>query len=89
MRADRMWEGSRVQVFFLCLIAMLWITAASRGPQEHGHRRHLASYRHRERRKDGHVLHRSKRGWVWNQFFVIEEYTGPDPVLVGRVRDAT
>lgn len=82
-----MWEGSRVQVFFLCLIAMLWITAASRGPQEHGHRRHLASYRHRERRKDGHVLHRSKRGWVWNQFFVIEEYTGPDPVLVGRVRD--
>nr|6CGB_A Chain A, Cadherin-11, Cadherin-6 chimera [Mus musculus] len=24
-------------------------------------------------------------GWVWNQFFVIEEYTGPDPVLVGRL----
>lgn len=84
-----MWDGLRVQVFFLCLIAMLWITAASRGPQEHGHRRRLASYRHRERRKDGHVLHRSKRGWVWNQFFVIEEYTGPDPVLVGRVRDDT
>ncbi|KAF4090872.1 hypothetical protein AMELA_G00030580 [Ameiurus melas] len=80
-----MWDGFRVQVLFLCLIAMLWITAASRGPQEHGHRRHLASYRHRERRKDGHVLHRSKRGWVWNQFFVIEEYTGPDPVLVGRL----
>ncbi|KAG7315016.1 hypothetical protein KOW79_021104 [Hemibagrus wyckioides] len=80
-----MWDGLRVQVFFLCLIAMLWITAASRGPQEHGHRRRLASYRHRERRKDGHVLHRSKRGWVWNQFFVIEEYTGPDPVLVGRL----
>jgi len=32
------------------------------------------------------VLQRSKRGWVRNQFFVIEEYTGPDPVLVGRVR---
>lgn len=31
------------------------------------------------------MLQRSKRGWVWNQFFVIEEYTGPDPVLVGRV----
>uniref|UniRef100_A0A8C5BZH2 Cadherin domain-containing protein n=1 Tax=Gadus morhua TaxID=8049 RepID=A0A8C5BZH2_GADMO len=26
-----------------------------------------------------------RRGWVWNQFFVIEEYTGPDPVLVGRL----
>uniref|UniRef100_A0A8C5HPB6 Cadherin domain-containing protein n=1 Tax=Gouania willdenowi TaxID=441366 RepID=A0A8C5HPB6_GOUWI len=35
--------------------------------------------------KEGQVLHRSKRGWVWNQFFVIEEYTGPDPVLVGRL----
>lgn len=44
------------------------------------------SQRHRQRAgKEGQVLHRSKRGWVWNQFFVIEEYTGPDPVLVGRV----
>uniref|UniRef100_A0A6Q2WR35 Cadherin domain-containing protein n=1 Tax=Esox lucius TaxID=8010 RepID=A0A6Q2WR35_ESOLU len=42
--------------------------------------------KHRERAgKEGQVLHRSKRGWVWNQFFVIEEYTGPDPVLVGRL----
>lgn len=89
VRTDRMWDGLRVQAFLLCLIAMLWITVASRGPQERGHHRHLASYRHRERRKDGHVLHRSKRGWVWNQFFVIEEYTGPDPVLVGRVRGST
>lgn len=32
------------------------------------------------------MLQRSKRGWVWNQFFVIDEYTGPNPVLVGRVR---
>uniref|UniRef100_A0AAQ4RLG7 Cadherin domain-containing protein n=1 Tax=Gasterosteus aculeatus aculeatus TaxID=481459 RepID=A0AAQ4RLG7_GASAC len=41
---------------------------------------------HRQRTgKEGQVLHRSKRGWVWNQFFVIEEYTGPDPVLVGRL----
>lgn len=47
---------------------------------------HLSLHRHRQRTgKEGQVLHRSKRGWVWNQFFVIEEYTGPDPVLVGRV----
>lgn len=47
---------------------------------------HLSMHRHRQRGgKEGQVLHRSKRGWVWNQFFVIEEYTGPDPVLVGRV----
>ncbi|TVH64010.1 Cadherin-8 [Bagarius yarrelli] len=31
------------------------------------------------------VLHRAKRGWVWNQMFVLEEFSGPDPILVGRV----
>uniref|UniRef100_A0A7N8XJE0 Cadherin 11, type 2, OB-cadherin (osteoblast) n=1 Tax=Mastacembelus armatus TaxID=205130 RepID=A0A7N8XJE0_9TELE len=47
---------------------------------------HLSLHRHKQRAgKEGQVLHRSKRGWVWNQFFVIEEYTGPDPVLVGRL----
>uniref|UniRef100_A0A672YK31 Cadherin domain-containing protein n=1 Tax=Sphaeramia orbicularis TaxID=375764 RepID=A0A672YK31_9TELE len=47
---------------------------------------HVSLHRHRQRTgKEGQVLHRSKRGWVWNQFFVIEEYTGPDPVLVGRL----
>uniref|UniRef100_A0A669F547 Cadherin 11, type 2, OB-cadherin (osteoblast) n=1 Tax=Oreochromis niloticus TaxID=8128 RepID=A0A669F547_ORENI len=47
---------------------------------------HLSLHRHRQKvGKEGQVLHRSKRGWVWNQFFVIEEYTGPDPVLVGRL----
>uniref|UniRef100_A0A671UVR2 Cadherin 11, type 2, OB-cadherin (osteoblast) n=1 Tax=Sparus aurata TaxID=8175 RepID=A0A671UVR2_SPAAU len=47
---------------------------------------HMSLHRHRQRGgKEGQVLYRSKRGWVWNQFFVIEEYTGPDPVLVGRL----
>ncbi|KAA0706587.1 Cadherin-24 Precursor [Triplophysa tibetana] len=27
---------------------------------------------------------RRRRSWIWNQFFVIEEYTGPEPVLIGR-----
>lgn len=30
--------------------------------------------------------HRLKRSWVWNQFFVLEEYTGTDPLYVGKVR---
>lgn len=29
---------------------------------------------------------RRRRSWIWNQFFVIEEYSGPEPVLIGRVR---
>lgn len=28
---------------------------------------------------------RVKRGWVWNQFFVLEEYMGSDPQYVGKV----
>ncbi|XP_069076011.1 cadherin-7 [Pleurodeles waltl] len=28
---------------------------------------------------------RTKRSWVWNQFFVLEEYQGPDPLYVGKL----
>ncbi|XP_003968224.1 cadherin-18 [Takifugu rubripes] len=31
------------------------------------------------------VHHRPKRGWIWNQFFVLEEHTGPDPQYVGKL----
>uniref|UniRef100_A0A673G3C8 Cadherin-18-like n=1 Tax=Sinocyclocheilus rhinocerous TaxID=307959 RepID=A0A673G3C8_9TELE len=34
--------------------------------------------------KDSH--HRPKRGWIWNQFFVLEEHIGPDAQYVGKVR---
>uniref|UniRef100_A0A3P8R0Z7 Cadherin-12 n=1 Tax=Astatotilapia calliptera TaxID=8154 RepID=A0A3P8R0Z7_ASTCA len=29
--------------------------------------------------------HRIKRGWVWNQFFVLEEYMGSEPQYVGKL----
>lgn len=32
------------------------------------------------------MLHRTKRGWMWNQFFLLEEYTGTDTQYVGKVR---
>lgn len=35
---------------------------------------------------DGKMLHRTKRGWMWNQFFLLEEYTGTDTQYVGKVR---
>uniref|UniRef100_A0A3P8ZIU1 Cadherin domain-containing protein n=1 Tax=Esox lucius TaxID=8010 RepID=A0A3P8ZIU1_ESOLU len=31
------------------------------------------------------IRSRSRRSWIWNQFFVIEEYSGPEPVLIGRL----
>lgn len=33
------------------------------------------------------VLHRPRRSWVWNQFFVLEEYTGNEPLYVGKVSE--
>lgn len=36
--------------------------------------------------EDGRPHSRPRRSWLWNQFFVIEEYRGPEPVLIGRVR---
>lgn len=34
------------------------------------------------------VPRRLRRSWVWNQFFVLEEYTGNEPLYVGKVRAA-
>ncbi|XP_077091695.1 cadherin-7-like [Siphateles boraxobius] len=31
------------------------------------------------------ALQRQKRNWVWNQFFVLEEYTGTEPLYVGKL----
>ncbi|XP_018596471.1 cadherin-20-like [Scleropages formosus] len=33
----------------------------------------------------GEALTRVKRGWVWNQFFVLEEYTGLEPLYIGKL----
>ncbi|KAI1888842.1 hypothetical protein AGOR_G00172930 [Albula goreensis] len=37
------------------------------------------------RRNGGQGFQRVKRGWVWNQFFVLEEYMGSDPQYVGKL----
>ncbi|XP_060706186.1 cadherin-18-like isoform X1 [Hemiscyllium ocellatum] len=34
---------------------------------------------------EGQVHHRPKRGWVWNQFFVLEEHIGPEAQYVGKL----
>ncbi|XP_072413025.1 cadherin-22-like [Chiloscyllium punctatum] len=39
-----------------------------------------------EQSKTSLVTHRRvKRGWVWNQFFIVEEYTGTEPLYVGKI----
>lgn len=32
------------------------------------------------------LLKRVRRGWLWNQFFLQEEYTGSDYQYIGKVR---
>lgn len=37
------------------------------------------------KKDEGKMLHRAKRGWMWNQFFLLEEYTGTDTQYVGKL----
>ncbi|CAB1326240.1 unnamed protein product [Coregonus sp. 'balchen'] len=36
--------------------------------------------------KGGKLLKRFKRGWMWNQFFLQEEYTGSDKQYIGKLQ---
>ncbi|KAJ8012034.1 hypothetical protein DPEC_G00064500 [Dallia pectoralis] len=38
--------------------------------------------KHPDGEKDVH--HRPKRGWIWNQFFILEEHIGPEAQHVGK-----
>ncbi|GAA6097110.1 cadherin-10a [Tachysurus ichikawai] len=40
----------------------------------------------RVQQPDGRALHRSKRDWMWRQFFLSEEYTGSNYQYVGKLR---
>ncbi|XP_026771717.3 cadherin-18 [Pangasianodon hypophthalmus] len=61
------------------------------GASHHGQarmisRNHNLTHSHNHT-KDGEteVHHRPKRGWIWNQFFVLEEHIGPDAQYVGKL----
>uniref|UniRef100_A0A3B3ZEW6 Cadherin domain-containing protein n=1 Tax=Periophthalmus magnuspinnatus TaxID=409849 RepID=A0A3B3ZEW6_9GOBI len=51
-----------------------------------GHPKWVRESRSKEERSNTPQVHsRQRRSWLWNQFFVIEEYRGPEPVLIGRL----
>ncbi|XP_077787851.1 cadherin-8 isoform X2 [Podarcis muralis] len=70
-------------------LVILWITAFPSmymAPMNHSHVLPSGSSRGlNELSEEQRVLNRSKRGWVWNQMFVLEEFSGPEPILVGRL----
>uniref|UniRef100_A0A8C2FK05 Cadherin-12 n=1 Tax=Cyprinus carpio TaxID=7962 RepID=A0A8C2FK05_CYPCA len=70
-------------LFFCCLIIFSCAPFQSRPGQEwpHSQTGPLAAGRNGGSRG----FQRVKRGWVWNQFFVLEEYMGSDPQYVGKL----
>lgn len=67
------------QVLLLLALAILWPSDAL--PFSPGNIVNLFG----TQESDGRILQRSKRGWMWNQFFLLEEYTGNDHQYVGKV----
>uniref|UniRef100_A0A672GCK1 Cadherin-6-like n=1 Tax=Salarias fasciatus TaxID=181472 RepID=A0A672GCK1_SALFA len=73
------------------LLAMLWVSAHLGSPglglralrRTTGGRRGSAGLTGED--ANGVPLRRSKRGWMWNQFFLLEEYTGTDLQYVGKL----
>ncbi|KAF7668222.1 hypothetical protein LDENG_00023100 [Lucifuga dentata] len=67
------------QVLLLLILAILWPSTAL--PFTPGNIGNLFGIPE----SDGRILQRSKRGWMWNQFFLLEEYTGNDHQYVGKL----
>lgn len=79
---DLLWVLSALSVFTLQepagTGAMTLKSALLRQPQPGGGASVCGPAQHRRRR----------RSWVWNQFFVLEEFTGQEPLYVGKVRSS-
>lgn len=75
----------------LCVLVVLWAVAHLNSPgyglralrRTTGGRRASTGLMGQD--ANGVPLRRSKRGWMWNQFFLLEEYTGTDMQYVGKV----
>ncbi|XP_074477944.1 cadherin-10-like [Sebastes fasciatus] len=67
------------QVLLLLMLSILWPSAAL--PFTPGNIGNLFGMPE----SDGRILQRSKRGWMWNQFFLLEEYAGNDHQYVGKL----
>ncbi|XP_053268397.1 cadherin-10-like isoform X1 [Pleuronectes platessa] len=67
------------QVVLLLLLSVLWPSSAL--PFTPGNIGKLFGMAE----SDGRILQRSKRGWMWNQFFLLEEYAGNDHQYVGKL----
>ncbi|XP_064797988.1 cadherin-20-like [Oncorhynchus masou masou] len=72
-----LWGGRPVYTLLLPLaLALLTLLCEAQGRMDRA--------KSQEESRAG-LLRRVKRGWVWNQFFVLEEYTGLEPLYIGKL----
>ncbi|KAM9439220.1 cadherin-12a [Clarias gariepinus] len=74
-----MLTGNCVLLFLWYLLDKSFVSPMHRWGKEH----HGGLREHRRHGMAG--IQRVKRGWVWNQFFVLEEYMGSEPQYVGKL----
>ncbi|KAK7887251.1 hypothetical protein WMY93_026872 [Mugilogobius chulae] len=79
---SRRWSGGVCRGLALLTMLVAWREKAceASGPSSGEAERSQRS----AERASWDVLHRNRRSWVWNQFFVLEEYTGNEPLYVGK-----
>nr|XP_055058045.1 cadherin-12a [Misgurnus anguillicaudatus] len=76
--------GNCLLLFLWCLLDKSFVSPLHSSTQSRmGKEHHRNLMPHRKHGMMG--AHRVKRGWVWNQFFVLEEYMGSDPQYVGKL----
>ncbi|XP_076149400.1 cadherin-12a [Alosa pseudoharengus] len=71
-----------------CWLLFLWclLDKAFVAPLHYPSHGRMGKEHHRNLRRHGFSgAQRVKRGWVWNQFFVLEEYMGSEPQYVGKL----
>uniref|UniRef100_A0A673CRK0 Cadherin-10 n=1 Tax=Sphaeramia orbicularis TaxID=375764 RepID=A0A673CRK0_9TELE len=69
------------RVLLLLMLPVLWPSTSTALPFTPGNIGNLFGMPE----SDGKILQRSKRGWMWNQFFLLEEYGGNDHQYVGKL----
>ncbi|XP_053427419.1 cadherin-20 isoform X2 [Nycticebus coucang] len=77
MSNAKSWLGLGMSLYFWGLMDLM-TTVLSGTPTTRGELEALLSDKPQSHQ-------RTKRSWVWNQFFVLEEYTGTDPLYVGKL----
>ncbi|XP_075562119.1 cadherin-9 isoform X2 [Pelecanus crispus] len=64
-----------------CMFHVIHMMPSQKRTNKHSHSERITGLSE----NGGKTLHRTKRGWMWNQFFLLEEYTGPDTQYVGKL----